>query len=248
MSSNARNRAFWNAFSDEYQAEHGHVLSRTAMAWGVWRIPESELKVLGDVEGRQVLELGCGAAQWTLGLHDRGASAVGIDLSEQQLAHARAAARSRPPAPGLVHGDAERLPFRSGAFDIVFCDHGAIAFARPEVVVPEISRVLRSGGLCALCMSTPIRDICFDASANAVTRRLAGDYFRLSAFDDGSCVEYQLPYGAWVRLFRSQGLVVDDLIELRPPPHASTSFADFVPASWAERWPAEHIWRLTKTA
>jgi ubiquinone/menaquinone biosynthesis C-methylase UbiE len=212
----------------------------------VWRIPESELDVLGDVAGRHVLELGCGAGQWTLALHDRGARAVGIDLSEQQLAHARAAARSRPAQAGLVHGDAERLPFRNAAFDIVFCDHGAIAFARPELVVPEISRVLRAGGLCALCMSTPIHDICFDASANAVTRRLAVDYFRLSAYDDGSCVEYQLPYGAWVRLFKSAGLLVDDLIELRPPPGASTTYADFVPRSWAERWPAEHIWKLSK--
>ena len=245
MSSSA-NRAFWNAFSDEYQATHGDLLTRTAMAWGVWRIPESELKVLGEVEGREVLELGCGAAQWTLALRARGARAVGVDLSEQQLVHARAAARSRFGEAGLVQGDAERLPFRSAAFDIVFCDHGAIAFARPELVVPEISRVLRAGGLCALCMSTPIHDICFDASANAVTRRLAADYFRLSAFDDGSCVEYQLPYGAWIRLFRSQGLVVDDLVELRPAPRASTSYVDFVPASWAARWPAEHIWKLSK--
>jgi SAM-dependent methyltransferase len=245
VSSNA-NRAFWNAFSDEYQATHGDLLTRTAMAWGVWRIPESELNVLGDVAGRHVLELGCGAAQWTLALRGRGAHAVGVDLSEQQLVHARAAARSRFAEAGLVQGDAERLPFRSGSFDIVFCDHGAIAFARPELVVPEISRVLRVGGLCALCMSTPIHDICFDASANAVTRRLTVDYFRLSAYDDGSCVEYQLPYGAWVRLFKSAGLLVDDLIELRPPPDASTTYADFVPRSWAERWPAEHIWKLSK--
>ena len=34
-------------------------------AWGVWQIPESELHVLGDVRGRDVLELGCGAARWS---------------------------------------------------------------------------------------------------------------------------------------------------------------------------------------
>jgi hypothetical protein len=33
---------------------------------GVWQIPESELNVLGDVAGLDVLELGCGAAQWSI--------------------------------------------------------------------------------------------------------------------------------------------------------------------------------------
>ena len=38
------------------------------LAWGAWRRPESELQVLGDVTGRDVLELGCGAAQWSAAL------------------------------------------------------------------------------------------------------------------------------------------------------------------------------------
>ncbi|MGI9184330.1 MAG: RNA polymerase sigma factor [Solirubrobacteraceae bacterium] len=41
-------------------------------AWGVWQRPESELNVLGDVAGRDVLELGCGAAQWSIALRERG--------------------------------------------------------------------------------------------------------------------------------------------------------------------------------
>jgi len=39
-------------------------------------------------------------------------------------------------------------------------------------------------------------------------------------------------------------LIVDDLVELRPPEHASTTYS--VPEDWARRWPAEHIWKLTK--
>jgi SAM-dependent methyltransferase len=148
----------------------------------------------------------------------------------------------------LVQGDAESLPFRREAFDIVFCDHGATVFASPQATIPEVSRVLKPTGLFAFCMSTPIRDICFDPAVDAVTTRLAADYFGLATLDDGQSVEYQLPYGEWIRLFRRHQLVVEDLIELRAPAQATTTYPDFVPVEWARKWPAEHIWKLRKTA
>ena len=242
--SSTKNRAFWNSISTTYQAAHGPALSQQPLAWGVWRIPESELGVLGHVEERDVLELGCGAAQWTDALARSGARAVGLDLSDQQLAHARARSRSTP----LLQGDAESLPFRGQVFDIVFCDHGATVFARPHATISEVSRVLRPAGLFAFCMSSPIRDICFNPAADAVTSQLAADYFALSTVDDGQSVEYQLPYGEWIRLFRRHEFVVEDLVELQAPVHAVTTYSDFVPVTWARRWPAEHIWKLRKAA
>ena len=65
----ARNRAMWDAFSDEYQAKHAETLDYDdALAWGASEVPESALHVLGDVAGKDILELGCGAAQWSIGL------------------------------------------------------------------------------------------------------------------------------------------------------------------------------------
>ncbi len=240
-----KNRHYWNTASDAYQAEHGAVLEETALAWGVWRIPESALDILGAVEGRDVLELGCGAAQWTRALAARRARAVGLDMSERQLAHARDLAHRSGSSVVLVHANAERLPFRDASFDIAFCDHGALLFARPSATVPEAARVLRPGGLLAFCMSTPIRDLFVDAQGN-FSRQPVTDYFTLSASDDGEAVEYQLPYGAWIRLFRAHGLVVDDLVELCPPEGATTTYEGFAPLEWARRWPAEHIWKLRK--
>ena len=69
----------------------------------MWRIPEAELGVLGEVAGRDVLEYGCGAAQWSIALAGRGARVVGLDQSVNQLAHAAAGAprRGRPAALAL---------------------------------------------------------------------------------------------------------------------------------------------------
>ena len=78
----AGNRERWNATADEYQSRNAPQITeqmRTGdLAWGLWGIPESQLHVLGDVAGKDVLELGCGAAQWSIALARRGARAISI--------------------------------------------------------------------------------------------------------------------------------------------------------------------------
>jgi hypothetical protein len=105
---------------------------------------------------------------------------------------------------------------------------------------------LKPGGLFAFCMSTPVRDMCTDPANGLVSSALTTGYFGMRAIDDGGAVNYQLPYGAWIRLFRQHSLVVEDLVELQAPAHGTTSYEDFVPLEWARRWPAEHVWKLRK--
>src|SRR5262249_37933086 len=80
-----RNREFWDADADAYQSAHAADLDRAPRAWGVWRIPEADVDALGDVVGRDVLEYGCGAAQWSIALARMGARPVGLDQSRSQL-------------------------------------------------------------------------------------------------------------------------------------------------------------------
>jgi SAM-dependent methyltransferase len=155
-----RNRAAWNADADHYQARHGRQLAGGGKAWGTWGLPESELQVLGEVAGRDVLELGCGAAQGSIDLARAGARPVGLDLSEGQLGHARRLILETGMAVPLVQASAEAVPLADGSFDIVFCDHGAMNFADPYRTVPEAARRLRPGGLFAFCHLSPIVDLC----------------------------------------------------------------------------------------
>ncbi|HEX5586252.1 MAG TPA: class I SAM-dependent methyltransferase, partial [Acidimicrobiia bacterium] len=176
-SAERHNRAFWDADADDYQAAHGDALRRAPDAWGVWRIPESDLHVLGDVAGLDVLEYGCGAAQWSLALRDRGARAVALDQSVAQLAHAASAARAARADLPLLCASGERIPCADASFDLVFCDHGAISFCDPDRALPEVARVLRPGGRLVFCHSTIWGYLTYRRRTDRVTRRLRRPYF-----------------------------------------------------------------------
>ncbi len=242
------NQAFWNAESADYQARHGDQLAVHGAAWGIWQIPEAELGILGDVADRDVVELGCGAAQWSIALARRGARPVGVDLSEAQLAHARRLQADAGVTFPLVHASAEAVPLPEASFDVAFCDHGAFTFGDPFATVPEASRLLRDGGLLAFSMSTPLLDICWPPDADEVTDRLSLDYFGLHEVPTGESdhVEFNLGYGDWIRLFRRSGLAVEDLVELRPAADATSSYRTEVARAWARRWPMEHIWKVRR--
>jgi SAM-dependent methyltransferase len=244
----ARNRASWDAYSDEYQATHGGQLADSGgLAWGTCQIPEAELQVLGDVAGKDILGFGCGAAQWSIALARRGARPVGLDLSSRQLEHARRLMVEAGVDFPLVEASAEAVPLPDASFDIVFCDHGAMTFADPYRTVPEAARLLRPGGLFAFNHHSPIETICWPMDADRVTERLSIDYFDLHRLDDSDGeVVFQLPFGAWIRLFRANGFEVEDLIEPRPPVDAVSSYRDAASLAWSRRWPSEAIWRLRR--
>jgi SAM-dependent methyltransferase len=243
----ARNRALWDGYSDEYQERHGRQLADSGgAAWGTYQIPEDELRILGDVGGLDVLEFGCGAAQWSIALARRGARPVGLDLSARQLEHARRSMGAAGVDFPLVEGSAEDVPLPDASFDIVFCDHGAMTFADPYRTVPEAARLLRPGGLFAFNHASPIETLVWASDAEHAGDRFVMDYFGMHTIDEEDVTTFQLPYGEWIRLFRANGFIVEDLIEPRPPADAVSSYRDAESLAWARRWPSECIWRLRR--
>jgi SAM-dependent methyltransferase len=246
----SRNRRAWDQMADKYQAEHASQLDVDEPVWGLWDVPESEVRILGDVRGKDVLEFGCGAARWSINLARMGARCTGLDLSGSQLQHARRQSAEAGQRLALVQADAEIPPFRDESFDVVFGDHGAMTFADPHRAVPEVARVLRPGGLFAFNMTTPILWLCWsDDEDEPAGPMLHRDYFSLGRVDwndsDWQTTDFQLPYGEWIRLFRRNGLAIEDLVELRPAEGATTTYSA-APYDWARRWPSDHIWVTRK--
>jgi ubiquinone/menaquinone biosynthesis C-methylase UbiE len=235
------NRNSWNRASAAYQQRCDPQIGAAARLWGNYSIPDSELGALGDVTGLRVLELGCGAGQWSRSLAREACRLVGLDLSDAQLDAARRAMGAIPYP--LVQGAAEQLPFATGSFDLVFCDHGGLSWAPPDVAVPEAARVLRQRGRLVFTVTSPWLRACYDDSSDRVTASLHHDYFGPAAAtgEDGA-TSYTLGYGDWIRTLRSAGLVIDDLIEPRPDPGKPSTYLTCEPADWARHWPCENLW------
>lgn len=243
------NREFWDADADDYQAAHHADISNPA--WGAFRIPESDLRVLPDLSELDVLELGCGGGQASLALTAAASTTVGLDLSIAQLRHAREHATTAARRLPLVCASAVATPLRAESFDVVFCDHGAMSFCDPFATVPEVARILRPGGLLAFSISTLLHNTCFplDDPDASISTTLQQPMFRTGGYDWGDgTIDYQLLHSEWIGLFRAHGLEIEALLELRPPATATTGYDGFADLDWARRWPAEEIWKVRKPA
>ena len=241
------NRRSWDKTAESYERRHRRSLAgKDGLAWGLWRIPEAELRLLEDTRGRRILELGCGAARWSVGLARTGGRPVGLDVSRARLAQAAAEVRRARCRVPLVQASAERLPFRDRSFDLVFCDWGAMTFADPDRTVPECSRVLEAGGLLAFSTSSPFRYVTFDPKRDRQDTRLHQPYFVSGGVRLGDQVEFPRPYGEWIDLFHASGFRLERLVETRPPGGRSTSYLSRHDNRWAGRWPTEVLWKLRR--
>ncbi len=244
----ARNLRWWDRTAGWYERFHRPSLDREhGKAWGAFRIPERQLRLLGNVRGKRVLELGCGAADWSIALSRDGARVVGLDFSRTRLAQAREAVRRARVPVTLVRARAEAIPYPSAYFDLVLSDYGATTFADPERTVPEVSRVLRPGGTFVFAHASPFRSLAEHLDSDRLQQRFVRDYFGLGVLRRPESVEFQLPYGEWVRLFRSNGFSVDRLIEPKAPTTRRSTYFSSRDQAWARHWPVESIWRLVRS-
>jgi SAM-dependent methyltransferase len=134
----------WDRYSAEYQSQA--QLPTHVAHYGPDIPTEAELRLLGDLRGKRVLELGCGGAQCSIAFAKQGATAIGIDLSAAQLAYARQLSESEEVRVELRQGDMADLAFlRADSIDLVF---SAWAFEFVEDlnrVFRQVHRVLKVG-------------------------------------------------------------------------------------------------------
>ncbi|HYD11129.1 MAG TPA: class I SAM-dependent methyltransferase [Acidimicrobiales bacterium] len=151
-------RLWWDANAEEYLAEHGDFLGADDFCWCPEGLRESDARLLGDVVGRRVLEVGAGAAQCSRWLTAQGALALATDVSGGMLARGRVLDDRLQVVTAAVQADARALPFADGAFDVAFTAFGAIPFvADAERVHREVARVLRPGGRWVFSVTHPVR-------------------------------------------------------------------------------------------
>jgi len=245
----ARNRAVWTQSNCEYTNAHADRAWRASeITWGVFGNRESELGVLGDVSGLDVVELGCGTAYFSAWLARRGARPVGVDITPSQLETARRLQGETGIVFPLIEANAEHVPLPDESFDLALSEYGASIWCDPHRSIPEAHRLLRPGGRLVFLCGSPLLNLCAledeEATAETLQRPQRGMY-RIEWPDGG--VEFHLGHGDMFRVLRESGFDVENLIELFAPEGAVThEYYSYVTADWARKWPVEDLWVARK--
>jgi ubiquinone/menaquinone biosynthesis C-methylase UbiE len=239
------NRALWEGINAQFT--DANALSRWQspdIDWGIFGRLESELQVLGDVKGIDVVELGCGTAYFSSWLARRGARPVGVDLSPSQLATAarcQAATGVRFP---LIEANAEAVPLPDDSFDLAISEYGASLWCDPEGWVAEAARLLRPGGRLVFLTNSVLVTLCVPTESGHATERLQRPQrqVRQIQWPDGG-VEFHPGHGEWVQILRQSGFTVEALHELYATDSAKVhEFYDIAMPDWAQQWPVEDLW------
>ncbi len=111
-------------------------------------------QAFGDLDGRRILEVGCGAGHLLEVLEAEGAHAVGLDVNPPAV---EAADTSRA---AVTLADAARLPFSDGAFDALVSVHTIEHLPALDAALREMVRVVRPGGrLLLIYPAEPIQGV-----------------------------------------------------------------------------------------
>src|ERR1044072_4151231 len=116
---------------------------------------EDFVKRLDLKPGMKVLDVACGTGNLANPAARTGADVTGVDIAPNLIEQARENAKTEGWNAQFAEGDAEALPYADGTFDVVMTMFGAMFAPRPELVVAELKRVCRPGGLIAMANWTP---------------------------------------------------------------------------------------------
>jgi SAM-dependent methyltransferase len=245
MTETELNRELWTAIHAAHTDQAAEqAWSAPRITWGLFQVPEDDLRVLGDVAGLDVIELGCGTAYFSAWLARRGARPVGVDLTSAQLATAHSCQQRMNLHFPLVEADAADVPLPDASADLVVSEYGASVWCDPAAWLPEASRLLRPGGRLVFLTNSVLATLTVpDDEGFAGDRLLRAQRGLYRVHWPTGGVEYHPSHADWVRLLRSTGFVVEALHELYAPKDAVTpSYYEIATAEWAHRWPVEDLW------
>jgi len=103
----------------------------------------------GAREGMRLLDVGCGTGVVALTASRQGMEVEGIDLTPELINRANENSKIMGLKAKFVEGDAEFLPYKENDFDIILSQYGHMFAPRPSIVVKELARVLKPGGILA---------------------------------------------------------------------------------------------------
>jgi ubiquinone/menaquinone biosynthesis C-methylase UbiE len=210
----------WDRISGDYQKRMN--IPTDDVYWGDFVPTEKQLGALGNVNGKRILEIGCGGAQNSIALSKWGAETFGIDLSKNQILYGRKLAKNERVKVNLAVGDMEKLPFGDETFDIVMTAVSLFYVPSLEAAVREVNRVLVKDGYFTFSTAHPFtegkliryRDRPAVAIRNYFKRRIVRWTDKLP---DGSRVRmhsYYRTFQDYFDILIANGFLIESYVEL----------------------------------
>ncbi len=211
-------RLFWNRVADDWNTQVGddgdrnRILNSDPVMWAF----------AGDVTGLTVLDAGCGTGYLSRKLHERGACVIGVDLSEEMIAIARAK------SPGLdfrVESCSDLATLHEGSIDMIIANYVLMDTPDLEGSLRSFCRVLKPNGAAIAVFSHP----CFPAGRATATPDGSGVQYpwSFSYFEQRKCVDppwghftsefiwFHRPLSDYWKAFKATGFDVLDFEEPR---------------------------------
>ena len=244
----AVNREKWTKANAEYTDANAERSWSRHVTWGIWGAREDDIHALPDVDGKDVIELGCGTAYFSAYLARIGARVVGVDVTPAQLETARRMQKQFRLEFPLIEANAEDVPLPDASFDLVLSEYGASIWCDPYKWIPEAARLLRPGGHLVFLRNSTLAVLCatVEGPPSETLQRPQRGLYKLEWTEPDHEIEFQMSHGDWVRVLRTNGFEIEDLLELYAPEKAVDHDHYASSAEWAKRWPPEEIWKARK--
>jgi ubiquinone/menaquinone biosynthesis C-methylase UbiE len=208
-------KKWWEEASSSYQQE-------TRIPIGIHYGPgapfDNELKLLENLKGKKVLEIGCGGAQCGIAMAKQGAKVIGIDVSDKQLKFAKKLAKKNKVKIKFYLGDVKKLPqIKSSSQDIVFSAWALHYVDDLKSCFKEVFRVLKRKGTFVLALPHP-----FYWTIDPKTLKLRKSYFNTGKFEKTEIwpdkkkhkfVSFGYTVSGLINLFIESGFAVEKVIE-----------------------------------
>jgi ubiquinone/menaquinone biosynthesis C-methylase UbiE len=143
---------------------------------------EDDLRLIGDVSGKRVLDLGCGDGQAAVAFARKGATSIAVDASVRMLDRARTLAKNAAVRVEWHQGDVADLAFlRAESVDIVFSAYSLGEVGDLHRVFRQVHRVLKNRGAFVFSYEHPI-GLCVgreppDTPSTPISRVVRMSYF-----------------------------------------------------------------------
>ena len=208
---------WWDDASEYYQKEISGDDLKT-VHYGPFGSTERRLKLLGNVKGKHVLELGCGGGQVSISLAKKGAICTGLDISQKQLDYAKYLANKNNVKVDFIKGTFSNLNrFRTGEYDIIISVFALQYASDLSSILNKIPRLLKQKGVFVFSLDHP-----FYMTVDPSTIRMSESYYaagkheELEKWPDGTkhkFIMYRRTVSELVNSILNSGLRLVRLIE-----------------------------------